>query len=63
TEGVAILLGIDRILDMIRTICNVCGNCMATMVVACWEGEMNREKFQRRYDDFVQGKIEEYSQN
>lgn len=63
TEGVAILLGIDRILDMIRTICNVCGNCMATMVVACWEGEMNREKFKRRYDDFVQGKIEEYSQN
>ena len=45
TEGVAILLGIDRILDMIRTICNVCGNCMATVVVSCWEKELNKDKF------------------
>ena len=37
-EGATILLGIDQILDMGRTSVNVMGNCMATAVVARWEG-------------------------
>jgi proton glutamate symport protein len=37
-EGAAILLGIDQILDMGRTGVNVMGNCIATAVVARWEG-------------------------
>ena len=37
-EGAAILLGIDQILDMGRTSVNVMGNCIATAVVARWEG-------------------------
>lgn len=37
-EGAAILLGIDQIMDMGRTAVNVMGNCMATAVVARWEG-------------------------
>jgi proton glutamate symport protein len=37
-EGVALLLGIDTILDMARTSVNVLGNCLATAVVAKWEG-------------------------
>jgi proton glutamate symport protein len=37
-EGAAILLGIDQILDMGRTAVNVMGNCIATAVVARWEG-------------------------
>lgn len=57
TEGVAILLGIDRILDMIRTICNVCGNCMATVVVSCWEKELNKDKFNRLYKEFREEKL------
>ena len=40
-EGVAILLGIDEIMDMARTSTNVLGNCLATAVVARWEGEFN----------------------
>jgi proton glutamate symport protein len=40
-EGVAILLGIDEIMDMARTATNVLGNCLATVVVARWEGEFN----------------------
>jgi len=56
TEGVAILLGIDRLLDMIRTICNVCGNCMATVVVACWEKELNKATFNEKYRAFLGGK-------
>jgi proton glutamate symport protein len=38
-EGVAVLLGIDAVLDMVRTSVNVLGNCLATAIVARWEGE------------------------
>ncbi|HZZ84249.1 MAG TPA: cation:dicarboxylase symporter family transporter [Anaeromyxobacteraceae bacterium] len=37
-EGVAILLAIDEIMDMGRSCVNVVGNCVATAVVASWEG-------------------------
>jgi proton glutamate symport protein len=37
-EGAAVLLGIDAIMDMARTAVNVLGNCLATAVVARWEG-------------------------
>ena len=38
-EGVAVLLGVDQLMDMGRTMVNVVGNCLATVVVARWEGE------------------------
>ena len=37
-EGVALLLGVDALLDMARTSINVLGNCLASAVVARWEG-------------------------
>jgi proton glutamate symport protein len=37
-EGVAILLGIDELVDMVRTTINVVGNCLASVVIAKWEG-------------------------
>ena len=37
-EGVALLLGVDAAMDMARTSVNVLGNCLATAVVAKWEG-------------------------
>jgi proton glutamate symport protein len=37
-EGIALLLGVDALLDMARTSVNVLGNCLATAVVAKWEG-------------------------
>ena len=43
-EGAAILLGIDQIMDMGRTAVNVMGNCMATAVVARWEGVLDDER-------------------
>lgn len=43
-EGVALLLGIDQILDMGRTATNVTGNCVATAVVARWEGVLDDKK-------------------
>ena len=38
-EGVAVILGVDEILDMGRTTINVVGNCLATVVIARWEKE------------------------
>ena len=43
-EGAAILLGIDQIMDMGRTAVNVMGNCIATAVVARWEGVFDDEQ-------------------
>jgi Na+/H+-dicarboxylate symporter len=39
-EPVFILLGIDELMDMGRTSLNVLGNCLATVIIARWEGEM-----------------------
>ena len=38
-EPVFIILGIDALMDMVRTATNVLGNCLATVVIARWEGE------------------------
>ena len=46
-EGAAILLGIDQIMDMGRTAVNVMGNCIATAVVARWEGVFDDEQMRR----------------
>jgi proton glutamate symport protein len=38
-EGITLILGVDAIMDMARTMTNVVGNCLASVVVAKWEGE------------------------
>ena len=40
-EGVAVILGVDAFLDMARTSINLVGNCLASAVVARWEGEFD----------------------
>jgi proton glutamate symport protein len=40
-EPVFIILGIDELMDMARTSVNVIGNCLATVVIAKWEGEFH----------------------
>ena len=43
-EGIAIILGVDALMDMARTSVNVLGNCLASAVVARWEGvDLNAE--------------------
>ena len=37
--GITLILGVDELMDMARTMTNVIGNCLATVVVAKWEGE------------------------
>lgn len=49
-EGVAVILGIDHVLDMGRTSVNLMGNCVATTVIARWENEFDDEKM-RRFDN------------
>ncbi len=42
-EPVFIILGIDALMDMARTAVNVLGNCLATVVIAKWEDEFEKE--------------------
>jgi proton glutamate symport protein len=39
-EGVAVILGVDAFMDMARTSVNLLGNCLASAVMARWEGEL-----------------------
>jgi proton glutamate symport protein len=41
---ILILLGVDQLMDMGRTTVNVLGNCLASAIVARWEGEFGKEK-------------------
>ena len=41
-EPIFIILGIDELMDMARTSVNVIGNCLATVVIARWEGEFGK---------------------
>jgi len=44
-EGVALIMGVDRILDMSRTAINITGDTVCTLIVAKAEGEFNSEIF------------------
>jgi len=55
-EGIAIIMGVDRLLDMTRTAVNVTGDCMVTCVVAKTEGELDENIF---YDKHAGEKLEE----
>jgi len=43
-EGVAVIFAVDGLMDMARTSVNVLGNCLASAVVARWEGEFDDER-------------------
>jgi proton glutamate symport protein len=43
-EPILVILGVDALMDMGRTVVNVVGNCLASAVVAKWEGEFRTEK-------------------
>lgn len=46
-EGVILILGVDELMDMARTAINVIGNCLATVVIAKWEGAFRNEEWRR----------------
>ncbi|CAN5548454.1 C4-dicarboxylate transporter DctA [soil metagenome] len=45
--AVALLLGADRIMDSMRVSVNLMGNCVATLVVARWEGQLDRDRMNK----------------
>ena len=47
TEGIALIMGIDRILDMIRTAVNITGDAVCTTIVCHQEGSLNRDVFNK----------------
>ncbi|MGE7624243.1 cation:dicarboxylate symporter family transporter [Viridibacillus sp. NPDC096237] len=49
-EGLAFIAGIDRILDMARTVVNVVGNSLATVVMSRWEGRFDYDKAATYFD-------------
>lgn len=46
-EGIAIIAGVDRILDMMRTMINITGDSACSVIVAATEGELNRSVFEK----------------
>lgn len=57
-EGVAVIFGVDELMDMARTSVNVLGNCLATAVVARWEGEFDEGRA-RAFGTPLEAKIDE----
>jgi aerobic C4-dicarboxylate transport protein len=45
--AIALLLGADRIMDSMRVSVNLLGNCVATFVVANWEGQLDKERMRK----------------
>ncbi len=50
---IAAILGIDELMDMARTSVNVIGNCLATVVIAKWEGEFDEDAPHRLTDEIL----------
>jgi aerobic C4-dicarboxylate transport protein len=48
--AVALLLGADRIMDSMRVSVNLLGNCVATIVVANWEGQLDKDRMKKVLD-------------
>ncbi len=44
-EGVGLIMGVDRLLDMTRTTVNVMGDCACTLIVSNSENELDKEKY------------------
>ena len=60
--GIAVIFGVDRILDMCRTTCNVTGDCMVAAVVASGEGQLlSAEEARLLMEAEENGPIDEYT--
>ncbi len=53
-EGIALIIGVDRLLDMMRTACNVTGDCAVSCIIAKGEGALDQACF----DDLHAGSVE-----
>ncbi|MFD9108435.1 cation:dicarboxylate symporter family transporter [Streptomyces bottropensis] len=52
--AVALLLGVDRIMDSMRVVTNLLGNCVAVFAVSKWEGALDTERAKKMLDGEIQ---------
>ena len=52
-EGIALIIGVDRILDMLRTAVNVTGDATVSVIVANHEGQLDRDIYQDPNADVI----------
>src|SRR5256885_2407032 len=55
-QAVAVILGVDALMDMARTSINLFGNCLATVVMARWDGEFDRPSASTPVADAIAGR-------
>ena len=55
-QAVAVILGVDALMDMARTSINLFGNCLATVVMARWDGEFDRPSASTPVADALAGR-------
>ena len=56
-QAVAVILGVDALMDMARTSLNVVGNCLATVVMSRWEGEFDKPAASTPIADAIAGEL------
>lgn len=56
-EGISLILGVDRFLEMMRTVINITGDCAVTVIVDNWENNLNKQVFYSKSEE------EDYSTN
>jgi proton glutamate symport protein len=56
-EGITLILGVDELMDMARTMVNVIGNCLATVVLAKWEGEFKEVSDEELQEAVIEGEV------
>lgn len=56
-EGISLILGVDRFLEMMRTVINITGDCAVTVIVDNWEKNLNKQVFYSKSEE------EDYSTN
>jgi proton glutamate symport protein len=52
-QAIAVILGVDALMDMARTSLNVVGNCLATVVMAKWENDFGKGESVPAMDAFA----------
>ena len=50
-EGISLILGVDRFIDMLRTVINITGDCTVTVIIDKWEGKLNTVVYSSPSDD------------
>ena len=49
-EGIGLIIGVDRLLDMLRTAVNVCGDATVSCVVDRWESQTSNSQYKEAVD-------------